>query len=319
MANTTTFQSIKSRFVFSIFTTLLTFSAFSPAIAEETKPDNYADFFTLPEVIYDDYKLAYDRVFDWDQQPYWWAVGLSTAVLLATDDQWIKESQRLGRKLNISATDRTHTVAKAGDITLLRVPRDTGSIMYFIGDGWTHASIAAGFLATGLMVDDEKSYNVGFQLVEGMISTTIATQFLKHITGHETPDHATKPRGRWDFFPNQREYLNCVPCFDAFPSGHLAVSTMTLTVISKNYPDNPWIMPVGVSLLSLLSFQMMNNGVHWASDYPLAIALGYTFGSMAYERGTRESAAMGGANASNVEWLPLITPDGMGVSMNYVF
>jgi len=154
-----------------------------------------------------------------------------------------------------------------------------------------------------------------------MISTTIATQTLKHITGHETPDHASKPGGRWDFFPNQRAYFDCVPCYDAFPSGHLAVGSMTLTVIAKNYPDNPWIVPVGSTLLSMLSFQMMNNGVHWASDYPLAIALGYTFGTMAYERGLRESNAMGsGAVVNNaIQWTPLLLPEGLGLAMRYDF
>jgi hypothetical protein len=29
----------------------------------------------------------------------------------------------------------------------------------------------------------------------------------------------------------------------------------------------------------------MNNGVHWASDYPLAIALGYSFGKIIQARG----------------------------------
>ncbi|OIQ00850.1 MAG: hypothetical protein AUK35_01345 [Zetaproteobacteria bacterium CG2_30_46_52] len=300
------------------------FMLFSAPIQAEEAPKQmppYGELLSLPEIIYDDYLNAYDRVFDWEQAPYWWAVGLSTAALLATDDKWIAESQRLGRKLHLSEKDRTTTVASYKDVTILRLPRDTGSFMYFIGDGWTHASIAAGFLAVGTWGENEKAYNVGYQLIEGMISTTIATQTLKHITGHETPDHASKPGGRWDFFPNQRAYFDCVPCYDAFPSGHLAVGSMTLTVIAKNYPDNPWIVPVGSTLLSMLSFQMMNNGVHWASDYPLAIALGYTFGTMAYERGLRESNAMGsGAVVNNaIQWTPLLLPEGLGLAMRYDF
>lgn len=298
---------------------------FSPAsLFAETAmlfPDEFTEtdpsLFNMPTYIYEDYQVAYDRVFSEEAIPYWWAVGLSTAALMATDDKWIAESQRLGRRLGISKTDDTHTVAEYKGVTLLRLPRSIGSYLYFLGDGWTHASIAAGFLATGSLMADDKAYGVGFQIIEGMITTTIATQTLKHITGHETPSRATSPRGRWDFFPNQREYFNDVPSFDAFPSGHLAVASMTLTVVSKNYPDKGWIMPTGVTLLSLLSFQMMNNEVHWASDYPLAIALGYTFGTIAYERGQKNMA--GSSTENTTQWFPLMGQNGIGLAMNYQF
>ena len=32
-------------------------------------------------------------------------------------------------------------------------------------------------------------------------------------------------------------------------------------------------------------FGMVNNGVHWASDYPLGIAMGYVFGKAATQLG----------------------------------
>jgi hypothetical protein len=38
-------------------------------------------------------------------------------------------------------------------------------------------------------------------------------------------------------------------------------------------------------MMALLGFQMMNNDVHWASDYPLAIAIGYGLGKHAVSRG----------------------------------
>jgi hypothetical protein len=245
-------------------------------------------------------------------------VGLSTAALLAVDDKLVHDAENLGRKWGIANKGNTKTFVSYKGLDILRLPTDLGSSLYFIGDGWTHASIAAGFLAAGAWTDDDKTYGIGFELVEGMITTTIATQFLKHITGHETPNMATTAKGRWDFFPNQRDYANCVACYDAFPSGHLAVGSMTLTVLHKNYPDNPWIMPVGVTLLSALSFQMMNNGVHWASDYPLAIALGYTFGSIAYERG-EAALASGETDVSTAQFFPIITNQGMGMAVNVQF
>ena len=60
---------------------------------------------------------------------------------------------------------------------------------------------------------------------------------------------------------------------------------MTLTVISENYPEYKFIKPLGITLCSLLGYQMMNNGVHWVSDYPLGIAIGYSLGKLAVNRG----------------------------------
>jgi len=292
------------------------------AHAEETTEEKkYPQISDTLTYVYEDYLTAYDRVFDADAAPYWWAVGLSTAALIAVDDKLVSGAEKLAKKWNIASKDNTETVVKYKGLNILRLPTDLGSAMYFIGDGWTHSAIALGFVAAGAWTDDEKTYNVGFELIEGMITTTIATQTLKHITGHETPNEATTPTGRWDFFPNQTAYRNNIAKYDAFPSGHVAVGSMTLTVLHKNYPDNPWIMPVGVTLLSALSFQMMNNGVHWASDYPLAIALGYTFGNIAYERGQRSlersNARRHAANAT--QWIPLFGKDYVGLGVQYQF
>ena len=291
----------------------------TPVQAEESEA--YPQVLDMPAYIYEDYLVAYDRVFTEEAVPYWWAVGLSTAALIAVDDKLINEAQYLAKKNGISTDDNTKTMVSYKGLPLFRGPTDLGSFLYFIGDGWTHAGIAGGFLATGWATDNDKTFNVGFELVEGMITTTIATQTLKHITGRESPSRATTPTGRWDFFPDQVKYHNNIPAYDAYPSGHVAVASMTLTVLKKNYPDNPWIMPTGVTLISLLSLQMMNNGAHWASDYPLAIALGYTFGTIAYERGERAMAESGRLPEAlnDLTVLPLINEQEVGVAINYAF
>ncbi len=306
-----------------IWVVLLGLCSMSPiAIHAQSFDEDYfdADYPQLSNTfsyIYGDYMLAYDRVFDKEAIPYWWAVGLSTAALIAVDDKLVSASEKLGRKWGIQSKDNTRTFISFQGIDILRLPTDLGSTLYFLGDGWTHASIAAGFLAAGAWSDDDKTFSVGAQLVEGMVTATIATQTLKHISGRETPNQSTAPAGRWDFFPSQTAYFDNVAKYDAFPSGHLAVGSMTLTVLHKNYPDNPYIMPVGVTLLSLLSFQMMNNGVHWASDYPLAIALGYTFGNIAFERG--KYALDKHELANQAQWTPLVSRYGLGLAVQYSF
>ena len=76
-----------------------------------------------------------------------------------------------------------------------------------------------------------------------------------------------------------------MPNYDAFPTGHLATAMATVTVIADNYPEYHFIRPVGYGLMGLLGYSMLNNGVHWACDYPVGIALGYAFAKIAVRNG----------------------------------
>jgi len=76
---------------------------------------------------------------------------------------------------------------------------------------------------------------------------------------------------------------------------------MCLSVISYNYPEKKYIKPLGYSLLTLLSFQMINNGVHWASDYPLGFAIGWGIGRAI---ASRNQINKGIENKSSIEIYP---------------
>jgi PAP2 superfamily len=216
-------------------------------------------------------------------------VVAATAVLMHFDQELVDAVQRGGHKIGIEPnTDNTRTVAHIG-IAQLRLPSDPGSIIYFFGDGWTHLGSGATILVWGLAHHDNRAVQTGSQVFEAVLASGGVTQIIKHITGHEDPIQASKSGGRWRFFPDQREYFKRVSKYDAFPSGHLATAMATVTVFAENYPEKHFIRPVGYSMMSLLALQMMNNGVHWASDYPLAIALGYGFGKIAVRRGREEA------------------------------
>jgi hypothetical protein len=216
------------------------------------------------------------------------AIGAVTALMVAYDQPIVDEAQRLGRQWHISnkeGLDAYFTIAGLP----VRGPTDLGSAMYFIGDGWTHTLVAAGFFTYGLAAKNNRALQTASQLAEGMITTgLISVQFLKHITGRETPNRASAPGGVWRLFPNQIDYHKRVPRYDAFPSGHLATAMMTVTVIAENYPEHRYIRPLGYTLMTIVSFQMLNNGVHWISDYPLALSMGYAFGKIAVRRGRTE-------------------------------
>jgi hypothetical protein len=215
------------------------------------------------------------------------AMTAITALFVAYDQELYDGTRRLGQRLHISSKDNTKTYISIGDVPLFRGPSDLGSTLYFIGDGWTHTAIAAGFLSYGLAASDNRALQTASQLAEGMLAAGFSTQLIKHITGRETPATADAPGGVWRLFPNQAKYHKHVPNYDAFPSGHLATAMMTVTVIAENYPEHKYIRPLGYTLMTLLSFQMINNGVHWASDYPLALAMGYSMGKIAAHRGRK--------------------------------
>jgi hypothetical protein len=74
--------------------------------------------------------------------------------------------------------------------------------------------------------------------------------------------------------------------------------------------------------MGALGFQMMNNDVHWASDYPLALAIGYGLGKHAASRGRQvvdASEASRRAPSTTVEVLPLFLDRGGGVAVAGTF
>ena len=207
-----------------------------------------------------------------------------TAILVFADQNILESAQDFGRYIGVKGDNNIKSVASVFGFPI-QMPTDFSSSLYFIGDGWTHTSITSSFLLYGLIGSDNRALQTASQLAQGLLTVTFTTQLLKHITGRQSPTHSTQPGGRWDLFPNQIEYSKNIPAYDAFPSGHLASAMMMVTVISENYKEYKFIKPLGYTLMTILSFQMMNNSVHWVSDYPLALAMGYSLGMLATSRG----------------------------------
>ncbi|MEI7816602.1 MAG: phosphatase PAP2 family protein [Desulfuromonadales bacterium] len=214
-------------------------------------------------------------------------LAVATAGLIAVDQDLYRVSHDAGRSLNITSDDRMK-----GKISLIpgypiQYPTNVGSALYFLGDGVIPISITAGMFSYGLATSDVRSLQTSSQLAEGLISVGIVVQALKRTAGRQTPGRATEPGGKWRPFPGFNEYNNHTPSYDAFPSGHLAAAMMTITVLADNYPEYPLIRPIGYGAMTLIGFQMINNGVHWASDYPIAIAIGYGLGKVAVSHGRK--------------------------------
>jgi membrane-associated phospholipid phosphatase len=154
----------------------------------------------------------------------------------------------------------------------------------FLGDGKFQFGLAGLFGAYGLLApksaNSERALRTASQTVEVILACGAVVQLLKHLTGRESPIVATERNGRWQFFPNQIEYANHVPHYDAFPSGHLATATATLLVIANNYPEVTWLRPFGYVVLGGITTSLVLTSIHWWSDFPLGFALGYAFGTL---------------------------------------
>jgi hypothetical protein len=247
------------------------------------------------------------------------AVAASTAALIAADESVLAETRRLGRRVGLP---RNHPSAN------LRVgpfkqpfPTTLGSGLYFLGDGMTSMFLAGGFALRGSLADDTRARRTASEVVEALLVSGTVTQVLKHVAGRQTPSEATVPRGRWRPFPKLSDYSANVPAYDAFPSGHLASTMATLTVVALNYPEHKFIWPVSATAMGVLSFAMVNNGVHWASDYPLALAIGGVVGKVVATRGRKvvplpsrsPEPIPTSRNASPLSFAPLVAPGVLGV------
>jgi hypothetical protein len=217
---------------------------------------------------------------------------LGTAALIAFDQKITDASQNLGVRMGIAPTNDQKTFLDLSfhightKIPLpLNGPWDLNSSLYYLGDGITHFSIAGGFYTYGLFRKNNRAIQTASQLMESILAAGVVVQVLKHVTGRQSPFTSTAPGGIWHLFPNQIEYSKKVPHYDAFPSGHIATAMATVTVLADNYPEYKLIRPIGYTAMGLLSFAMLNNGVHWASDYPLGIAIGYVFAKIAVNKG----------------------------------
>lgn len=251
----------------------------------------------------------------------WSTVILSTGLLYHYDPEILQNVQYFGVKEGIGNDDHTKTVVHLGSTPILRLPSDTGSALYFLGDGWVHMSAALAFAATGLATDNARPWNTGLEMVHGMIVSTVFSQALKRASGRESPTNRTEARGRWRPFESIDSYNTHTARYDAFPSGHIMTATLAFTVINENYPEySNFIVPFAGVWLTALGFQMVNNGVHWASDYPLGIAMGYHIGRLVSRMDKEDDKkAANGMPKTKYMIVPNLDPQAPGVFLQASF
>lgn len=208
--------------------------------------------------------------------PYGIASLVATGAIMPADPWLIDESRNFGENLGLNPN---HTYKKFGPLE--NIPVDINSGLYLIGNGTTFILISGGLATYGLITKDFRAQSTAMQLLESIAVSGLFVQPIKRLTGRESP-FITMENGRrhshWTFAPSFSAYQKHTPYYDAMPSGHLTTAMAAVTVLIENYPEKKWIKPVSYTALGLLSFEMMQSKVHWASDYPIAIFMGYLIG-----------------------------------------
>lgn len=248
----------------------------------------------------------------------------STALLVAFDQPLLDAAQQFGRYIHLDpARNFKRAIAfNVGDfaVPVLDLPQNLNSVFYFIGEGWPSILVAGSFYGYGRLKNDYRARQTSSQLAEMFFTLALTTQVLKRMAGRQSPFKATKSGGEWHPFSNLSTYQADVSNYDAFPSGHLATIMATVTILSGNYPSNNFIKPVGYSLMGLLGYAMMNNGVHWMGDYPVAIAIGYTCGRIAMSRGHQKIQRKPAVTGYKSSLMPLfLGNNGYGLSYRLTF
>ncbi len=218
-------------------------------------------------------------------------ITAGTYLIQLKDQDIINWVKRSSAQAGLDPTTKYINALHVGKTKIIKIPQNVNSGLYQLGEGGTSMMIAGGLWIYGKIKHDYRAVQTCYDLTETFATMGVTTQILKRISGRESPFKSTAPGGKWAPLPSFKSYQTHTPTYDAFPSGHLATLVATITVLTKDYPEKKWIKPLGYSLIGLTGWAMMNTEVHWMSDYPLAIAVGYLSGKITTMRHHKVSYA----------------------------
>ena len=261
---------------------------------DQQLPKWYSMVTNLPS----DMVMYYKQEFTVENIPKYLSLAILTAGLIMTDQQTWEESNRFYNRSQFN--------------------KNFCEFFTEIGDGRTQFGLAIAFGAYGFIAKDNRAIRTASQTVEAVLASGAVVQVLKHITGRESPISETQNGGAWRFFPNQIKYHKHVSAYDAYPSGHICTSMAAFIVISENYPEIKWLEPASFVMAGLIGFGMAGKGIHWYSDYPLGVALGYLFGKIvAHPDYLTKQTAINKKELISI--LPYFNQTGKGLSLTYQF
>ena len=138
--------------------------------------------------------------------------------------------------------------------------------------------------ARSIISKNEKLKTTVLLATQAYLTSSVWVDLLKATTGRVKPfyqpsgNEEMEPNWYWPFYQfarNKNGKKNGESNFSAFPSGHTAVAFAVATVFAKQYRDNAIVPILAYSVASMVGVTRVIENTHWASDIPIAAALGY--------------------------------------------
>lgn len=231
-------------------------------------------FFDFIVKIPHDFGLMGSLFIQKDNMIWFGATVGATAALIPYDQKITNDSRNLGNQIGFESG---HTYS--GPIKMF--PKNLNSTIFRLGNGFTALLVGGGLLTYGAINHNYRAIHTSSELMEGLLASGLLVQPFKRISGRESPFVAEENHnigGDWEFCPSFSAYQKNTAAYDGMPSGHLTTLMTTVMIISENYKEIKWIKPVGFGVMGLMGFEMLQSKVHWASDYPIAVFMGYVIG-----------------------------------------
>ncbi len=151
--------------------------------------------------------------------------------------------------------------------------RSASQVLAF-GGGPGPFILGAGFYAVGKVTGSDGLSNAGAHITEAVLLAATVTAIGKGVAGRALPGVHAKEEFEWD-----RGFHHGNGPFVSFPSGHTAAAfalAAALTGESANWEPGfqRYVGPASYLLATGVGLARLYQNVHWASDLPLAAAIG---------------------------------------------
>jgi len=127
----------------------------------------------------------------------------------------------------------------------------------------------------GLARHDSYAQSTALLAGESVVDCEILTAVMKGASRRLRPSDFA-PNGDYSESWFRGGTWNSLRGAGSFPSGHTIAAFSVATIITRRYPNRPWLPFVAYGLAGLVGFSRVTNQAHFPSDVFMGAALGYT-------------------------------------------
>ena len=268
-------------------------------------PSNFVNFF--------------DFTFRKDNFPFISTLVIITHIMERYDEELNRETHKFAMNNEISKKYERGSANREILDGYLKIPKNLNSWLLQLGNPLFHAGIGLSLAFYG----NDKIYGprplqTSSQIFEALILDTLLIEVLSRTITREKPFVSDETSENWHFSFSKgygEDYFK----FTSFPASNIAYFTSTATILATNYFEETYIGTISYMLGALLIFSSMNADLHWGSDFPIGIAIGYASAKSVMKKNLKKDEDIY-KYKPYYEINPMQFPDGgVGIVMNYKF